>query len=317
MIATIKQIFLPDNPVIPVVMFHSVGLHDSDWVYRHISEPLEIFEEKIIKLKQAGYHFIFWSDLYGYMAGKKQLPRRVIMLTFDDGYLDNWVLAYPILKKYGAKGTIFINPEFVDPSEELRNNLDDVWTKKNQYEDLLLPGFLNWSEMRTMEQSGVIDIQSHACSHTWYFCSDKIVDFHRPNIPRYPWLAWNTHPERKPYYMLENQEALVPYGYPIYQFEKSLICRRYFPPDIVINSLIDYVSNHGGKDFFKQNNFHKNLNIYHQDLLTRYKHKERLETESEYFDRIYHELTYSKNCIEEQLNKKVEYICWPGGGTLK
>ena len=45
-----------------------------------------------------------------------------IVLTFDDGYLDNWVFAYPLLEKYNLRGTIFVNPEFVDPSLEIRAN---------------------------------------------------------------------------------------------------------------------------------------------------------------------------------------------------
>ena len=65
------------------------------------------------------------------------------------------------------KGTIFVNPDFVDPGDEVRPNLDDVAAGRCRREDLLVPGFLNWAEMREMERSGVIDIPSHAITPTW------------------------------------------------------------------------------------------------------------------------------------------------------
>ena len=44
----------------------------------------------------------------------KNIPEKSIVLTFDDGYADIWIYAYPLLKKYGMCGTVFINPDFVD-----------------------------------------------------------------------------------------------------------------------------------------------------------------------------------------------------------
>ena len=98
---------MADQSVIPVIMFHSLGLGERDWVYNHLSMPASDFEERVAYLKQKGYQFIFWSDLYEHMKGGIKLTGPAVMLTFDDGYLDNWVYAYPILKKYNAKGTIF------------------------------------------------------------------------------------------------------------------------------------------------------------------------------------------------------------------
>ena len=44
-----------------------------------------------------------------------ELPARSAMITFDDGYKDNWIFSFLLLKKYGFKSTIWINPEFIDP----------------------------------------------------------------------------------------------------------------------------------------------------------------------------------------------------------
>ena len=88
-----------------------------------------------------------------------------------------------------------------------------------------------------MERSGVVDIQSHALTHTWYFSGPVLIDFHRPGNNRYPWLAWNLRPDQKPFYMENDQSGLVPWGAPIYEYEKALICKRYFPPEEVAEEM--------------------------------------------------------------------------------
>lgn len=295
-------------------MFHSVGLDGTNWVFSHISEPVKLFEEKIAALKQAGYHFIFWDDLFEHMAGRSKMPRKSVMLTFDDGYLDNWVFAFSILKKYGAKGTIFVNPEFVDPAQVPRPTSNDIRAGKISADSLKTVGFLNWAEMRAMEASGLIDIQSHALTHTWYFAGPKVKDFHRPGNKQYPWLAWNLLPERKPFYMTEDQSGFVPSGTPIYEHEVSLICRRYFPPKSVSVGVIDFVSENGGLDFFSVNGWREKLRAHHARLMKCYENEAHYETEGEYKSRVTWELLESKRLIEENLGKRVNYICWPGGG---
>jgi peptidoglycan/xylan/chitin deacetylase (PgdA/CDA1 family) len=302
-----------NEDIVPVVMFHSVGLAGTDWVFSHISEPLECFEEKIAALCRAGYHFLFWDDLYAHMAGSRKAPRRSVMLTFDDGYLDNWVLAFPILKKYGARCTIFVNPAFVDPEPVPRPTLDDARAGKN-LTALESTGFLSWAEMQAMESSGIVDIQSHSLTHTWYFSGPNVVDFHRPGSNRYPWLFWNSQPERKPFYMAEDQSGFVPAGTPVYEHEKALICRRYFPPESVLADMATFVSKNGGDNFFFDERWAEKLKDHHASLVLAHENDGRMESEDEYRERVFSELRNSKMRIEENLKKQVDYICWPGGG---
>lgn len=303
-----------DHVIIPVVMFHSVGLENTDWVFSHISEPLKTFEEKIVSLVSSDYHFIFWDELYDHMAGVKQVPRKSIMLTFDDGYLDNWVYVFPILKKYNAKATIFINPEFIDPSDEVRPNLEDMRSGKIKEHDLKPMGFLNWEEMRLMEKSGLVDIQSHALTHTWYFSGPKLIDFHKPGDKKYPWLAWNLRPEQKPFYIQNGQSEIIPLGMPIYEYEKAMICKKYFPPEKVVKGITMLVEQRGGKDFFHQPHWKEELRKHHDKLMEKYKDEGYYETSVEYKKRVLKELQGSKEIIEKNLNKQVDFICWPGGG---
>ncbi len=305
---------LADRSIVPVVMFHSIGLEESDWIFRYISEPVENFEDKIRCLKEAGFQFLFWDELYNYMAGRMSIDLPAILLSFDDGYLDNWIYAFPILKKYGAKGTIFVNPEFVDENGGVRPNLEDVWKGRVSRSELIVKGFLSWDEMRQMEISGVVDIQSHSLTHTWYFSGPDVVAFHSPGEKRYPWVGWNAHPETKPYYMQANTDVAVALGTPIYDFKKSLICRRFFPPEKVIKGVVEFVEQSGGKDFFLAENWDSQLRNVHDRLMTEHSGEALYETEEEHQARVFHELAVSKDIIQHKLGKKVDFICWPGGG---
>ena len=73
-----------DNKVVPMVMFHSIGLQNYPWLWSHLSEPLDLFEEKVKVLVKNGFRTVFWNELYDHMAGRKILKGRNIVLTFDD-----------------------------------------------------------------------------------------------------------------------------------------------------------------------------------------------------------------------------------------
>jgi peptidoglycan/xylan/chitin deacetylase (PgdA/CDA1 family) len=251
------------------------------------------------------------------MSARKRIPLPSAMLTFDDGYLDNWVYVYPILKKYNAKATIFVNPEFVDPSNEARPNLEDLWANTVTEEQLSVAGFLNWQEMRRMQESKLVDIQSHGLTHTWYFSSPRLIAFHKPGHNEYPWMAWNLRPDKKPFYLTEDQSEYVHYGTPIYVHEKALICRRYFPPREVAYELTSFVARNGGIEFFNLQGSEKQLLEYHHLLMTKFKIKEYYETDEEHKRRLFNELKLSKQLIEQNLDKNVDFICWPGGAYNK
>jgi len=302
-------------PNVPVIMYHSVVDANDNRLFPQLSCPVAVFESHLQALRQAKFHTISLQTLYEYMAYGRAVPERSVVLTFDDGYLDNWVFAYPLLKKYGFQGTIFVNPDFVDPAETPRPTLEDVWNKKiASADDLPKTGFLSWAEMREMERTGVIDIQSHGLTHTWYFCSDEIIDFYHPNNSSYFWLAWNARPKRKYLWMSEEQQNFVPWGKPIYQYEKSLGTRRYFQDKNLDERLTDYVKTRGDESFFTRPDWRKQLSQLVKDYRSKHGNQGRLETDDEYRARLHRELHVSKKIIGERLNKSVNFLCWPGGG---
>lgn len=309
----------PDKNIVPVLMFHSVGLENHNWIFSDISEPLDTFERKIKLFKKFSFNTVFWDELYNYMAKKRRLPKNSIMLTFDDGYLDNWVYVFPIIKKYKIKITIFVNPEFVDPSKKKRLNLEDYWKGNCSFSDLKPAGFLNWPEMKEMEESGYVDIQSHSLTHTWYFADPEIVDYHRPlNIRSpYPWLFWNERPSEKYLYLNEKQSSFLKYGYPVFKHDKALVVKKYQPDQNLIKSLTDFVESNGGNNFFEDKEWKNRLDNHVEFFLKENKINHKYESDDEYEKRLRFELEQSKKIIEKNLNKKIDFICWPGGGNNK
>lgn len=296
------------QPRIPVVMYHTVGTRLNSWLWANLTIGVDLFARQIQLLKAHGYRSLFLDELrYKQEKGVTGRAREVV-LTFDDGYLDNWVFAYPLLKREGWCGTIYVNPEFIDPSEEPRLTLEDVWQGKCQLNDLTVHGFLNRAELRLLQESGVMQIGSHSMSHTWYPTTDMIEDFHRPDLDT-PWLSWNAQPVQKFAYLTNDQRELVPYGHPIHTHGRSLGIRQYLPDPKLAANAIEWVRHNGGTNVFQRPDWSSVL----REAVAPYIGTGRLETDSEMMARFRSEIFDSKSILEEILGVDIPHFCWPGG----
>ena len=297
---------------VPVLMYHSVGIPDKRWHWNYLTCPYQVFENQLQWLMKNKYRTIYLDELYGYIFENRTIPKKAIILTFDDGYLDNWVFAYPLLKKYGFTGTIFVNPDFVDSRTIKRLRIDET---DGDIGKLEATGFLSWEEMKEMEKDGTIDIQSHAMSHTHYPISDQIIDFRNPN-DTYIWLSWNKNIKEKPYMQIDDTKYQS-WGEPVYEMDSSLKCKRYFPDEGLENHIIDYVKANGKDLFFRQNNWKEKL----LKEVTQYKTINGtggvFESQEQFEKRNFLELSNSKNILSENLNKTINFLCWPEGGASK
>jgi peptidoglycan/xylan/chitin deacetylase (PgdA/CDA1 family) len=297
---------------IPVLMYHTIGRLMSDWKWLSLTVPATIFEDHLKWLVRAGYRTADLEELRSHVAGQRSLPQRSVVLTFDDGYLDNWTYAAPLLRKYGCVGTVFVNPDFVDPRDIVRPSLEDVWDRRTSEENLEVRGFMSWPELRLLAANGPIRVESHAMTHTWYPVGPKIVDFHHPG-DGYFWLDWNAFPEQKPFYLAQPRTTNVPLGTPIYEHQKSLSATRFFPNPREAQALTDFVQDEGGEVFFSQDRWLEKLMGKAQQIRDRGDNAGTYESEEDRIARYRFELAESRTTLEANLGRKPGFLCWPGG----
>jgi peptidoglycan/xylan/chitin deacetylase (PgdA/CDA1 family) len=105
---------------VPILMYHYISQPPADAdVYRvDLSVTPDNFRQQLAWLRDNGYTAIDYYDLSLAIVGHVELPEKPVLLTFDDGYLDNYTAAFPLLQEYGYKGTFFIVTDFVDLGRE-------------------------------------------------------------------------------------------------------------------------------------------------------------------------------------------------------
>jgi hypothetical protein len=302
-------------PFIPVVYYHSIGPVNKNWNRNFLTLELPFFEDQLRYFKK---HFqpVFLKEYWNMRCKKQPLIKNPIVITFDDGFLDNWIWAYPLLKKYNLKATIFVCPEMVDRREVIRPNLEDYWKKMMSYEEINQSGYLSWPEMKAMLNSGLVDIQSHTMSHTKYFVSDKLTGFHHPgNDCLYP--VGNLFPDLKPYHIADHTfETQIPYGYPLFEEISSVSARRVTINESFTEECIKDLKHYDFDKYSFNTAFNEVTELYDE-----YKSDGLLVTEIESDDSIRERLNYeiieSRRILEEKLNTSIEFLCWPHGDNTE
>jgi peptidoglycan/xylan/chitin deacetylase (PgdA/CDA1 family) len=108
-------------------MFHGFTnqVHSGCQNCQHKHLLISKFEDFLKHLKRH-YQIISLDDLIKNRQHNTPLPRRAVVLTFDDGFLSNYTLAFPLLKRYEASATIYLATEFVDEGKP-------IWTDRMDY----------------------------------------------------------------------------------------------------------------------------------------------------------------------------------------
>ena len=131
---------------LPVIMYHSI-LKEKKRQGKYVVSP-DTLENDLSYLQSKGYREIVVQDLLDYMDGKAELPEKPVMVTFDDGYYNNYVYAYPLAKKYGVK--IVISPI---------GSYTDKFTSGDA--DHANYSYLTWNQIGEMMNSGLVEFQNH------------------------------------------------------------------------------------------------------------------------------------------------------------
>lgn len=140
-------VILPATPAsaakrgVAVLMYHYVSdpPAGSDQNRITLSVSVASFRQQMKWLKDNGYHTIRPDDLFSTQA----LPDKAVLLTFDDGHVDNYQNAFPILKEFGFIGTFFLITDWVDTNR---------------------PGVVTWAQAQAMKDAGM-SIEAHTRTH--------------------------------------------------------------------------------------------------------------------------------------------------------
>jgi peptidoglycan/xylan/chitin deacetylase (PgdA/CDA1 family) len=101
---------------VPILMYHYIQVPPSyaeDRIGWGLSTSPEDFKQQMDYLDQHGYHPITLTDLRAYLNGSRSMPDRPVVLTFDDGYLDLYTQAFPVLKHHHFKAVAYIVSGFL------------------------------------------------------------------------------------------------------------------------------------------------------------------------------------------------------------
>ena len=126
---------------VPVLMYHHLAEICPEG-QEGMTASTATFRAHMEALKAAGYESVTPRQMADYVQYGTALPKKPILITFDDGYIDNYTNAMPILKKYGMRATVFVVPGFTG----------------------VQANYLNWEQLKEMEKNG-FTIQSHTLNH--------------------------------------------------------------------------------------------------------------------------------------------------------
>lgn len=123
---------------VPVLCYHNFSRTESDLMTVTQGD----FEAQMKFLRDKGFTVISLDDLFDFFELRRQIPRKCVVITIDDGWRSVYEIAFPVLKKYNYPATLFLYTGIVVGSEKT----------------------LNWEMIRKMTKEG-LDVQCHTKSH--------------------------------------------------------------------------------------------------------------------------------------------------------
>ena len=249
---------------------------------------------KVLSLIESRFRIV---PLYELLEGEGK--GNLASITFDDGYFDNWVYAYPILKRKGLKAHLFITSGRIREDSTVRPNLFDYWDGKVSFSQLGNPTsmgnchlrffkegdkreFLSWEELSLM--GDVFTFGAHGLTHGKLPVAPDILDFYDGE---------NFHWE----YLSYGGELFL--GKPRFKSKSSLYGRSFIPSSELLSLCKTFPKFKGWKSSLR-------------DKLKEFR-LGRFEEEAEAESRIEKELIESSRLIEEKLGVKVNTFSWPFG----
>ena len=216
-----------------------------------------------------------------------KLPKNSILITFDDGYKNNYTLAFPILKKYNMKATIFLNTKFIEKDE----------------------AYLNWDEIREMYESGLIDFQLHTHSHQLTVKDIEVLAFYDNESSPYF--------KRESYSLFfdgnydEKKDAKKLNGLPVFKLRSKISIPGYKPKKNFVEKYRSIVELQENKSEKEKKKF---LNRLFKEKKDEFFDK---ISEEQFKETVKFEILENKKIISEKLGKVPDCLAYPWGHRYK
>lgn len=145
--APVSAAIQSETVAVPIVMYHGI-LKDKNLQGEYVVSPDE-FKEDMKNIHDLGFNPVVMEDVINFVYNKKALPENPIIITFDDGYYNNYLYAYPVLKEYGYKAVLSPIVYFTD---EYSESMDLNGAYAN----------CTWDNLRETVEANVFEIQNHS-----------------------------------------------------------------------------------------------------------------------------------------------------------
>lgn len=136
-----------------VLMFHRVHGSADNGDDDALSTPVEVFDSMMCSISRA-YHIIPLRTLVEKIRRREDVPHMSVAITFDDGYRDNFLVAAPILQKYGASATFFVTSDYIGTERVF------PWDNESKQKHPIM----TWDDVRGLVQMG-FEIGCHTANH--------------------------------------------------------------------------------------------------------------------------------------------------------
>jgi hypothetical protein len=260
---------------VPVFMFHTVK-----------REP---FAAQLAHLARNNYRTLTLAEFMAHLRGELTLQQPAVLLTFDDGHRSWYEVAWPLLRDYGFHGVGFLVPTAVRQESQSH----DVW--------------LNWAQVRQMEESGVMTFESHSARHSKVFTGPRLVDFVHPGCQANPLgldMPWITEAGK--------ETNALPLGTPIYSHASRFTDNpRYFDDPALRRDCSQWVAAQGGERFFQKADWRRRLTSYYWTATRT--GGEGFETATQQRQAMLDDLRQARLLLEAQLRRPVRHLCYPWG----
>jgi peptidoglycan/xylan/chitin deacetylase (PgdA/CDA1 family) len=149
---------------VPVLLYHHINHHEGDTV----TVTPDVFAGQMRFLADAGFRAITLSELLEMIHGKQAVTDRSVVITFDDGWLDNYLFAYPVLMQYRFRAVSFLVTGRVAAAKG--KTLNGAVPCHEEAKRLINSGeagrvVLNWEIVRSMQRDGLMEFYSHTVTH--------------------------------------------------------------------------------------------------------------------------------------------------------